>query len=173
MDQTGNIVRHSLVDMNNSDNIIFEGNKNFIAGWRLQLAVGNYWARPDAPVVSDGVVVDQVSCISLDDNKISNVFNAIMVGGDQSADSGKYIVVSGNAIDNFAGDGMDHSASHLHILHNRITNSHDICENKCVHTDGIQGWNWHNKPGLLNTDVVIDSNEIILQTKPGLVLGGR
>jgi parallel beta-helix repeat protein len=73
-------------------------------------------------------------------------------------------------IDDFAGDGIDHSASHIRILRNRITNGHDICQDKCVHNDGIQGWNWHNQPGQTDTDVVIDSNVIIAQTKPNLVL---
>jgi hypothetical protein len=36
--------------------------------------------------------------------------------------------------------------------------------------DGIQGWNWNNRPGLLNVDVVIDGNRIITQTRPDLVL---
>lgn len=165
----GAVAHKSMIYIANSDNIIFERNNIFSqAGdfaWQSEIT-----GPPDAPAVSDGIGADQVSCISLIENRISNVFNAIMVGGDQTGDRGKYIVVGENTIDNFAGDGIDHSASHLRIVHNRITNGHDICENKCVHTDGIQGWNWHNKPGLVNTDVVIDSNVIIAQTKPGLVL---
>lgn len=165
----GAVAHKSLVFIANSDNIIFEHNNvHSQAGdfsWQPELA-----APPDAPAVSDGIGVDQSSCISLTQNHLSNVFNGMLVGGDQTGDRGKYFVLSENTIDNFAGDGIDHSASHLRIVHNRITNGHDICENKCVHTDGIQGWNWHNKPGLVNTDVVIDSNVIIAQTKPGLAL---
>ena len=165
----GAVAHKSLVFIGNSDNIIFEHNNvHSQAGdfaWQSELT-----APPDAPAVSDGIGVDQASCISLTQNHLSNVFNGMLVGGDQTGDHGKYLVLSENTIDNFAGDGIDHSASHLRIVHNRITNGHDICENKCVHTDGIQGWNWHNKPGLVNTDVVIDSNVIIAQTKPGLVL---
>ena len=91
-------------------------------------------------------------------------------GGDQNGNHGKYFLVSGNMIDNFAGDGIDHYGSHVRIENNHITNGHDICDNKCIHTDGIQGWNFNNRPGLLNTDVVINNNEIVVQTDPNLVL---
>ena len=162
----GTVNHAGLVNIIGGDNIIFERNT-------VQSQAGDFnWqselTNPDAPAVSSGIGADQVSCISLLDNRLSNLFNGIIIGGDQTDDRGKYFLVMGNTIDNFAGDGIDHSTSHLRILHNRITNGHDICENKCVHTDGIQGWNWHNKPGLVNTDVVIDSNVIIAQTKPGL-----
>jgi hypothetical protein len=165
----GSVAHLPLVDMNNSDNIVFERNNVFSqAGdfaWQSE-----FTGPPDAPAVSDGLGVDQVTCVSLIENHIFNVFNGITVGGDQNGDHGKYIAVAGNIIENFAGDGIDHFASHIRIIHNIITNGHDICENKCVHTDGIQGWNWHNKPGLINTDVVIDSNVVIVQTKPGEIL---
>ncbi|MDR3450057.1 MAG: right-handed parallel beta-helix repeat-containing protein [Alphaproteobacteria bacterium] len=166
----GNGIAHpGLVFMTNSDNIIFEENNIYSQNGQMSWKSEADMAAAKM-TVSGGIGVDQSSCISIVKNHLSNLFNGIMVGGDQTGDRGKYFVVDGNTIDNIAGDGIDHSASHIRILHNQITNSHDICENKCIHTDGIQGWNWHNKPGLLNTDVVIDSNEIILQTKPGLVL---
>jgi hypothetical protein len=167
--QNKTFVHAPLVDMRNSDNIVLDQNNLFSqAGefpWQQEIG-----APPTLATPSSGIGVDQSSCISLVQNRISNVFNAIMIGGDQVGDHGKYFAVTDNLIDDFAGDGIDHSASHVRILRNRITNSHDICQSKCIHTDGIQGWNWHNKPGQVDTDVIIDSNVIIAQTKPNLIL---
>ena len=167
--QNGSFKHDAVVNITNSDNLIFEHNTLFSRpgefAWQQEIGAPSTLAT-----VSSGIEADQSSCISLVQNHIFNVFNAITIGGDQVGDHGKYFAVTDNLIDDFAGDGIDHSASHVRILRNRITNSHNICENKCVHTDGIQGWNWHNKPGQIDTDVVIDSNVIIAQTKPNLVL---
>jgi len=167
--QNGSFKHDPVVNITNSDNLIFEHNTLFSRpgefAWQQEIGAPSTLAT-----VSSGIEADQSSCISLIQNHIFNVFNAIMIGGDQVGDHGKYFAVTDNLIDDFAGDGIDHSASHVRILRNRITNSHDICQNKCIHTDGIQGWNWHNKPGQVDTDVVIDSNMIIAQTKPNLVL---
>ncbi len=155
--------------MNNSDNIIFE--RNNVLSQSGDFAWHSEYSIPvTGPSVSDGINSDQASCISIVDNRIINTFNGITIGGDQSGDHGKYLFIAENTIDDFAGDGIDHFGSHVRIEHNRITNGHDICENKCVHTDGIQGWNWHNRTGLVNTDVIIDGNVVIVQTKPGQIL---
>ena len=153
----GSTAHKPLLAISNSDNIIVERNV-------VQSQAGEYaWqpevsriALPDA--VSSGIGADQSFCLSIAGNKLSNLWDGLSVGGDQTGDHGKYLLVSENEIDNFAGDGIDHFASHVRIEHNRITNGHDICNNQCIHTDGIQGWNWHNTPGLVNTDVVIDGN---------------
>jgi len=158
-------IHNGLVSINNSDNIIFE--RNNIAS---QFGPMTWQSEADAAAanrsLSGGISTNQSSCLSLTDNHLTNIFNGIMSGGDQVGDHGKYLVISGNTIDDFAGDGIDHFAGHVRIDHNRITNGHDICENKCVHMDGIQGWNWNNRPGIVNRDVIIDSNEIIVQTRP-------
>jgi parallel beta-helix repeat protein len=149
----------SLVTIANSDNIVLENN-------RISSAEGTVpWPIPEG--VLSGVTARQVSCISLTGNAIHNVFNGIDFGGDQAGDKGKFLVASGNIIDNFAGDGIDHYGSHVRIEFNRITDGHDICNNQCVHNDGIQGWNYNGIP-VLNTDIVIDSNIIIAQLAPGL-----
>jgi hypothetical protein len=167
--QNGSFSHAALATISNSDNIIFEKNEIFSQSgefpWQDEIN-----APAGLATVSSGIGADQSSCISLVQNHLFNVFNAIMIGGDQVGDHGKYFAVTDNIIDDFAGDGIDHSASHVRILRNRITNSHDICETRCIHTDGIQGWNWHNRPGQVDTDVLIDSNAIIVQTKPNVVL---
>lgn len=165
----GSTIHKSLVTIGNSDNIIFEHNavhsKAGDLAWQPEIS-----GKSSATAVSQGVSTTQASCLSIVENKISNVWSGVETGGDQIGNNGKYILVSGNLIDNYAADGIDHFGSHVRIENNRITNGHDICDNKCVHNDGIQGWNFNNRPGLLNTDLIITGNEIIGQTMPGLPL---
>lgn len=123
-----------------------------------------------AESLAGGVSATQVSCLAVDGNKIINIWVGLDVGGDQSGDRGKNILVQGNLIDHFAGDGIDHQASNLLIKWNEITNAHDLCNNVCIHHDAIQGWNWLNRPGLVDANVVIDSNFIVLPAKPDLVM---
>lgn len=166
---TGHYSQGALVNIADSDNIVFE--KNTVATKLSGMAWGPALIEKNNPdTISSGIFANQSSCVSVTDNQIKNVFNALMTGGDQTDNRGKYILISGNVIDNFAGDGIDHQASHIRIEDNHITNGHDICNNQCVHNDGIQGWNWNNRPGIVNTDVVINSNEIVVQTDPNLVL---
>jgi hypothetical protein len=116
----------------------------------------------------DGIRADNTGCLTVSQNHVFNVFNALVLGGDQIGLRGRFYRVEGNRIDNFAGDGIDHTFSDSIIYSNRITDSHDICEQKCVHTDGIQGWNYVNRPGIINRNVIIDSNIIIQRTRPNL-----
>ena len=115
--------------------------------------------------VPSGIIAQQSSCITISDNHLYNVFNGVRFGGDQKGNNGKYSLIRGNSIDNFSGDGIDHYGSHVRIENNRITDGHDVCNNQCVHNDGIQGWNYNHLP-IENTDVTIDGNEIIAQTAP-------
>ena len=54
------------------------------------------------------------------------------------------------------------------IQGNVITNGLDLCDSKCIHNDGIQGWNWDDKLGITNKNIVIDSNYIQSQTVANL-----
>ena len=54
------------------------------------------------------------------------------------------------------------------IQGNVITNGLDLCDSKCIHNDGIQGWNWDDKLGITNKNIVIDSNYIQSQTVASL-----
>lgn len=166
---SGHFLQGAIVNIADSDNIIFE--KNTVASKIGNISWGpELIAKNNPEPISSGIFANQSSCISVTDNHINNVFNGLMTGGDQTNNRGQYILVSGNIIDNFAGDGIDHQASHIRITDNHITNGHDICNNQCVHNDGIQGWNWGNRPGITNTDVIINNNEIVVQTDPRLVL---
>jgi hypothetical protein len=103
-------------------------------------------------------------------NQITNVFNAIAVGGDQVGTDGQNYMVADNTIDHFAGYGIDHSVTNIVIQGNQITNALDVCGSKYIHNDGIQGWNWEDKSGVANKNVVIDSNSIQSQTVTNLPL---
>jgi parallel beta-helix repeat protein len=78
--------------------------------------------------------------------------------------NGKKYIVSGNTIDGFAGNGIDHSVSDAVISENIISNAHSICHNLCVHQDGIQGWNYEDRQGLTNTNIDIVRNRIVDRT---------
>jgi hypothetical protein len=160
-------VASQLVVLGNSDNIILERNV-------IQSRAGTFDGRPESSGqdtgLSSGIYAAQASCISIVENRISNIWDGIQIGGDQNGNNGKYFLVSGNVIENYAGDGIDHFGSHIRIENNRIVDAHGVCGNKCVHNDGIQGWNFNNRPGLINTDIVINDNEIVQQTRPNLVL---
>ena len=158
-----------LVKIEAEDNVILAD--NVIASrlgafpWRAETP-----GTPDATPLSNGVSARNVACVTIEGNRISNVFNGVSVDGDQVGDRGKHFRITGNTIDNFAGDGIDHGVSDALISGNLITNSHNICENKCIHTDGIQGWNYNDRQGIVNENVVIDGNTIIQQAKPDLPL---
>ena len=153
----------SLVNLASSNNIVFEHNTvESTSGAFLWKSMGTVLNASLAP--SDGIIASQDYCVALTSNQIKNVFNGIGVGGDQVGTNGQNYVVAGNTIDHFAGDGIDHSVTNIMIQGNSITNGLDTCESKCIHNDGIQGWNWGNKLGITNKNVVIDSNYIQSQT---------
>jgi parallel beta-helix repeat protein len=156
----------NLVLVTNSDNIILDHNN--ISSEEDQF---NWRALDDKPTEwpSDGISARQSSCISVLENNLHNVYNGIDFGGDQAGLHGKFLLAANNKIDNFAADGIDHYGSHVRISGNRITNGHNLCNNKCIHNDGIQGWNYNRLP-VVNSDIIIEGNSIIAQTQPGITL---
>jgi parallel beta-helix repeat protein len=110
-----------------------------------------------------GILSKNSTCISIYRNTISNVWDGISVGGDQNNGNGTKIIVDSNVIKEFAGDGIDHYGSKIIIAQNKIVDGHDLCNNECIHTDGIQGWNYNNYGNLVNRDVLINGNTIIQQ----------
>jgi len=156
-----------LVVIGGSNNIVFENNivesTSGAFPWRSTGTTLNASLAP-----SDGISATQDDCVALNSNQIRNVFNGIEVGGDQVGTDGQNYMVADNTIDHFAGDGIDHQATNLIIQGNRITNGLDICETKCVHNDATQGYNWDDKLGITNKNVVIDNNYIQSQTVANL-----
>jgi hypothetical protein len=161
-----------LVNLASSNNIVFENNivesTSSAFPWRAETTDETAIDASIAP--SDGVNASQDDCVALNSNQIQNVFNGIYVGGDQVGTDGQNYMVADNTIDHFAGDGIDHSATNVIIQGNRITNALDVCGSQCIHNDGIQGWNWNDKLGIINKNVVIDSNYIQSQTVTNLAL---
>jgi hypothetical protein len=161
-----------LVSLASSNNIVFENNivesTSGAFPWRAETTNETVIDASIAP--SDGVNASQDYCLALNNNQIKNVFNGIYVGGDEVGTNGQNYVVADNTIDHFAGDGIDHSATNIIIQGNHITNGLDICGSKCIHNDAIQGWNWDDKLGITNKNVIIDSNYIQSQTVTNLPL---
>jgi hypothetical protein len=161
-----------LVNLASSNNVVFENNivesTSGTFPWKGETTNETVVDASIAP--SDGIIASQDYCVALNSNQIKNVFNGIGVGGDQIGTNGQNYMVADNTIDHFAGDGIDHSVTNIVIQGNHITNGLDICDSKCVHNDGIQGWNWNNKLGIINKNVVIDGNYIQSQTGTNLPL---
>ena len=162
-------VHPSKINVSNSDNIV-------ILDTVIGTSTGTYpWQQevrgsPTPHPLTSGIDVENSSCVALTGDHIENVFDGITVGGDQVGSNGKRILIQHNEINGFAGDGIDHSASQLLISDNLITNAHDICADTCIHTDGIQGWNYHDRAGLINTDILIRRNIIISDSQPSVLL---
>jgi hypothetical protein len=161
-----------LVNLASSNNIVFENNivESTAEAFPWKAETTNETVIDASVAPSDGVNASQDYCLALDSNQIKNVFNGIYVGGDQVGTDGQNYVVADNTIDHFAGDGIDHSATNIIIQGNHITNGLDICALKCIHNDAIQGWNWNDRLGITNKNVVIDSNYIQSQTVTNLPL---
>jgi hypothetical protein len=161
-----------LVNLASSNNVVFEDNivESTSGAFKWEAETTNETAIDASIAPSDGIIASQDYCVALNSNQIKNVFNAIGVGGDQIGTDGQNYMVADNTIDHFAGDGIDHSVTNIVIQGNHITNALDICSSKCIHNDGIQGFNWEDKSGITNKNVVIDSNYIQSQTTTNLPL---
>jgi hypothetical protein len=161
-----------LVNLVSSNNIVFEDNiiesTSGAFPWKAETTDETAIDASIAP--SDGIIASQDYCVALTSNQIKNVFNGMGLGGDQVGTDGQNYMVADNTIDHFAGDGIDHAVTNIVIQGNRITNGLNICGSQCIHNDGIQGWNWEDKLGITNKNVVIDSNYIQNQTVANLPL---
>jgi hypothetical protein len=159
----------SNVTIFNSDNIIVDNDI-------VESQVGQYPWRAEirgsgrSDSLASGILAENSRCISVTKNRLRNLFGGIAVGGDQIGGNGTSLLVSDNLIDDFGGDGIDHYGSRVLILNNRIVNSHNICDYLCIHTDGIQGWNYHDRSGIKNSDIKIIGNQIIDQVDQNLAL---
>ncbi len=128
-----------------TSNIVFAGNSvsttDNTSGW-----TDTDWVKkPFATSLSTSA-----TCVTISGNHFSNVRNAISLEGDR-------ILVTDNKIDNFGNDAINVVASNVTIRGNTITDGHHT-KSEPLHPDGIQGW---SKPGVTNTNVVIDRNTII------------
>lgn len=118
-----------------SKDIIFDGNilssQDNVDAWTQQ----DWMKKARAGLLTDGrsplvTATQGVTCLTVTNNKFSNVISAVGLRTDRT-------LFSGNTINNFAYDGIDFAASDLVIANNRITNSLDMGDGK--HTDAMQG----------------------------------
>jgi parallel beta-helix repeat protein len=163
LDSSGWQRHEPLVSLGAGDNFVFQNNS---VASSLELA----WSMEtrgvaDRQALSDGVKAVNSSCVSIHDNHIYNIFNAIVIAGDQHDNNGKRYLISRNNINDFAGDGIDHAVSDVTISENKFLNGHDICHNICVHMDGIQGLTYNLRPDIVNRNVNIENNVIIVREK--------
>jgi hypothetical protein len=155
----------ALVDISGASDVVIDQSR--IA---TQLGVG-FWVgreKPDAaqgPLLT-GVQAANVNCLRVSGNVISNVFNGVTAGGDPARNFGFEIKILDNVIHDFGADGVDHFGSRIEIARNRIFNARNICDAKCVHPDGIQGWNYNNRPDIVNRDISIHDNVVISAVSP-------
>jgi parallel beta-helix repeat protein len=102
-------------------------------------------------------------CTAITNNKISNVGFGIAVNG-------THVLVHGNTIDHFGDDGIDLGVesgtqvlANIEVSGNTITNNLNIGD--ANHNDAFQGWVLN---GTTATNIVVDSNTIMVQTDPTL-----
>jgi hypothetical protein len=117
----------------------------------------------EASPLINGVAISHHStnCITLTNNKISNVVMGTAFNADHS-------LYDSNTTNNYADDAVDYSGNYLTLSNNKISNVLDTGNGN--HNDSFQGF----LPGgsgynaSIFTDVTIDHNLIIRQTDPNL-----
>ncbi|MCW6508570.1 right-handed parallel beta-helix repeat-containing protein [Lichenifustis flavocetrariae] len=107
----------------------------------------------------------RVSCVSLTNSKIYNVFNGAMMGKDSN-------FFANNVVDYFQTDGIDITYSNITVRGNTFTNG-NINKLNGYHADAIQGWsNLVNGAYTTNSNVRIEDNKIIKLNDPDSYLQG-
>ena len=158
-----------LVSVVNATDVILDHNtlrtRGGIFPWEPEIR-----GRISSPQLMGGISSNNSTCTAIVENNITNVWDGISAGGDQVNKRGTRIDIEQNYISDFAGDGIDHFGSEVNISKNIILNGHDLCEDQCVHNDGIQGWNYNNQANIVNRDIVISQNTIIGRSGPPLKL---
>ncbi len=105
-------------------------------------------------------------CVSLTGSHISNVRNGAGLFASQ-------LVFSNNQVDHFGDDGIDFAGSNLAITKNNVHDNLDIGDGN--HEDAMQGQIGVLAPGAtvnLFQNILIDSNLIIRQIRPGAFVSG-
>lgn len=100
-------------------------------------------------------IFSSANCVSISGNHFFNLRNALQFDGDHH-------LVFDNNFDNFGNDAIEVVAGNATIRNNRIIKGRHT-KSEPLHPDGIQGW---TRPGVTNTNVVIDGNIIIKTGDP-------
>lgn len=103
-------------------------------------------------------------CVAITNFTITNVRNGIGATADD-------VLIKGNSLKGFGGDGFDYAGNRILILGNRITDNHDLGDGN--HNDAMQGQIGNGIGGTTVFDkVTIDGNTVIAQETPGLLFPG-
>lgn len=112
------------------------------------------WSMDDWNNLAANAISVSGDCITLRDNLCRNVNFGISVSGNSS-------LISGNTVENFAGDGMRGLGNDLVFEYNLVKNCYDVNQN---HDDGFQSWSINDDPP--RERVVLRGNMIINYEDP-------
>ncbi len=113
------------------------------------------WSMDDWNNLACNAVSVSGNCMTVRDNLCRNVNFGITVSGNSS-------LVSGNTVENFAGDGMRGLGNDLVFEYNLVKNCYDVNGN---HDDGFQSWSINDDPP--RERVVLRGNTFINYDDPG------
>lgn len=103
-------------------------------------------------------------CVAITNSTITNVRNGISATADD-------MLIKGNTLKNFGGDGFDYAGNRILIAGNRITDNHDLGDGN--HNDAMQGQIGNGVGGTTVFDkVTIDGNTVIAAETAGLPFPG-
>jgi hypothetical protein len=94
------------------------------------------WSLSDWNASSCNAIQISGDCITVRDNFCRNINFGISVSGNSS-------LISGNVVENFAGDGLRGLGNDLVFEHNVVKNCYDVNGN---HDDGFQSWSINDDP---------------------------
>lgn len=112
------------------------------------------WTMDDWNTLACNAVGVSGDCITIRNNDCKNVNFGISV-------SGNFCEISGNTIENFAGDGLRGIGSDLLFSYNTVKNCYDVNAN---HDDGFQSWSINDDPPrervVLRGNIIINYEDI-------------
>ena len=142
--------RQPLLEVHYSSQVIVDSNRLYSRA-DVRKWTADDWAESSATF---GILFNKTVDSTISRNRITNIQNGIAVSGDS-------LEVVNNAVDYFANDGIQFSASNSVISRNRVTNHYGRW-NDGFHHDGMQGWTNYDEESTDN--VVLDGNIVIAST---------
>ncbi len=112
------------------------------------------WSLDDWNALACNAIQISGDCITVRDNSCRNINFGISVNGNSS-------LISGNMIENFAGDGLRGLGNDLVFEYNVVKNCYDVNAN---HDDGFQSWSINDDP--FRERVVLRGNTFINYEDP-------
>jgi hypothetical protein len=120
----------------------------------FSVADSSAWGKTQWNTLACNAIQVSGDCMTIRDNSALNVNFGITVSGNTA-------LVSGNTIENFAGDGLRGLGNDLVFEYNVVKNCYDVNDN---HDDGFQSWSINDDPP--RDRVVLRGNTIINYEDP-------